>query len=239
MTTLTIIARLMDYPDEALWQHQEALRCAVEECPLSVRHKQLLHAFMDQLFAGSLLAAQAQYCALFDRGCALSLLLFEHVHGDSRARGQAMVDLLNQYQRAGLTLDSRELPDYLPLYLEYLASLDSHEARQGLVDIAPILALLATRLDERGSDYAALFTLLGELAGDTVDVDYEALRQKVRQESRDDTPEALDKVWEEEQVSFMSEANCGGNESHGLRHQQNERVHPQYVHVGMLTGEQK
>lgn len=67
------------------------------------------------------LDAQAQYSELFDRGRATSLLLFEHVHGESRDRGQAMVDLLAQYEQHGLQLNSRELPDHLPLYLEYLA----------------------------------------------------------------------------------------------------------------------
>lgn len=68
------------------------------------------------------LDARAQYSELFDRGRATSLLLFEHVHGESRDRGRAMVDLLAQYEQHGLQLNSRELPDHLPLYLEYWRS---------------------------------------------------------------------------------------------------------------------
>ncbi len=77
-------------------------------------------------------------------------MLFEHVHGESRDRGQAMVDLLNQYQQAEITLSSRELPDYLPTYLEYLTLLPTDESIEGLNNIAPILALLSERLKQRG-----------------------------------------------------------------------------------------
>lgn len=94
------------------------------------------------------LDARAQYSELFDRGRATSLLLFEHVHGESRDRGRAMVDLLAQYEQHGLQLNSRELPDHLPLYLG-TAQLPQSEAVEGLKDIAPILALLSARLQQR------------------------------------------------------------------------------------------
>jgi nitrate reductase molybdenum cofactor assembly chaperone len=100
-------------------------------------------AFSCAICAQDPLDAQAAYSELFDRGRATSLLLFEHVHGESRDRGQAMVDLMAQYERHGLLLDSRELPDHLPLYLEYLAQLPEEEALGGLQDVAPILACSA------------------------------------------------------------------------------------------------
>ncbi len=103
---------------------------------------------------------QAQYSELSNRGRATSLLLFEHVHGESRDRGQAMVDLLAQYEQHGLQLNSRELRDHLPLYLEYLSQLPQSEAVEGLKDIAPILALLSARLQQRESRYAVMFNLL-------------------------------------------------------------------------------
>lgn len=116
------------------------------------------------------LDAQAQYSELFDRGRATSLLLFEHVHGESRDRGQAMVDLLAQYEQHGLQLNSRELPDHLPLYLS-TAQLPQSEAVEGLKDIAPILALLSARLQQRESRYAVLFDLLLKLANTAIDSD--------------------------------------------------------------------
>src|SRR5690606_22756321 len=81
---------------------------------------------------GDLVDVQARYSELFDKGRALSLLLFEHVHGESRDRGQAMVDLMAQYEAAGFAIGVRELPDYIPLYLEFLATREDLEAREGL-----------------------------------------------------------------------------------------------------------
>lgn len=92
---------------------------------------QTLGVFLRDLTAQDMLDVQAAYSELFDRGRATSLLLFEHVHGESRDRGQAMVDLMAQYEQHGLQLDSRELPDHLPLYLEYLAQLPKSEALGG------------------------------------------------------------------------------------------------------------
>ena len=115
-----------------------------------------------------------------------------------------------QYEQHGLMLDSRELPDHLPLYLEYLAQLPKDEALGGLQDIAPILALLSARLQQRESRYAVLFDLLMKLANAAVDS--EKVAEKIADEARDDTPQALDAVWEEEQVKFFADQSCGESE---------------------------
>ena len=85
---------------------------------------------------------QERYVASFDRGRARSLYLFEHVHGESRDRGQAMVNLLEIYRRHEFELNARELPDYIPLFMEYLAQRPDGEA----------LDLLADNGGEHGSD---------------------------------------------------------------------------------------
>lgn len=208
MIELTIVSRLLEYPDAALWQHQQELFHALglPEKP-GTAHARQLSIFLRDLLSQELLDAQSAYSELFDRGRATSLLLFEHVHGESRDRGQAMVDLLAQYERHGLELDSRELPDHLPLYLEYLAQLPESESIGGLQDIAPILALLHTRLQQRESRYALLFDVLLTLANTVVDSDLVA--EKIAAEARDDTPQALDAVWEEEQVKFFADKGCG------------------------------
>ncbi|VEB58738.1 respiratory nitrate reductase 1 subunit delta [Salmonella enterica subsp. enterica] len=150
MIELVIVSRLLEYPDAALWQHQQELFDALASSEnLDKEDAQTLGVFLRDLTAQDLLDVQAAYSELFDRGRATSLLLFEHVHGESRDRGQAMVDLMAQYEQHGLQLDSRELPDHLPLYLEYLAQLPKSEALGGLQDIAPILALLSARLQQR------------------------------------------------------------------------------------------
>ena len=155
------------------------------------------------------------------------------MHGESRDRGQAMVDLLAQYRADGLELDSKELPDYLPLYLEYLACKTAEDARQGLEDIAPILALLAARLVERQSPYADLFSALLALSGTAIQPD--ALRPQVAQEARDDTPAALDAVWEEEQVKFLGEQGCASAQQAAHQRRFADAVAPQYLDVAQAT----
>lgn len=137
MIELVIVSRLLEYPDAALWQHQQEMFEALASSEkLSKEDAHALGVFLRDLVAQDPLDAQAAYSELFDRGRATSLLLFEHVHGESRDRGQAMVDLMAQYERHGLLLDSHELPDHLPLYLEYLAQLPEEEALGGLRDVA-------------------------------------------------------------------------------------------------------
>ena len=134
-----------------------------------------------------------------------------------------------QYEQHGLQLDSRELPDHLPLYLEYLAQLPEEEALGGLQDIAPILALLGARLKQRESCYAVLFDLLVKLA--KAAVDSEKVAEKIADEARDDTPQALDAVWEEEQVKFLADQNCGESEISAHQRRFAGAVAPQYLEI--------
>ena len=191
----------------------------------------MLTDFTTELLNAPLLDKQAQWCEIFDRGRATSLLLFEHVHAESRDRGQAMVDLLAQYEKVGLQLDCRELPDHLPLYLEYLSVLPEAEAREGLQNIAPILALLGGRLKQRETPWYQLFDALLSLAGSPLSSD--SVTQQIGGEARDDTRQALDAVWEEEQVKFI-EDNATACDSSPLQHYQrrfSQDVAPQYVDV--------
>ncbi|KWZ96996.1 nitrate reductase molybdenum cofactor assembly chaperone [Citrobacter koseri] len=236
MIELVIVSRLLEYPDAALWQHQQELFDALASSEnLDKEDAQSLAVFLRDLTAQEMLDVQASYSELFDRGRATSLLLFEHVHGESRDRGQAMVDLMAQYEQHGLQLDSRELPDHLPLYLEYLAQLPKNDALGGLQDIAPILALLGARLQQRESRYAVLFDLLLKLANTVIDSDKVA--EKIADEVRDDTPQALDAVWEEEQVKFFAEQGCGESEISAHQRRFAGAVAPQYLNI--TTGGQQ
>ncbi|HFP9250681.1 TPA: nitrate reductase molybdenum cofactor assembly chaperone [Raoultella ornithinolytica] len=230
MIELVVVSRLLEYPDADLWQHQNELFDVLATSEkLEKADAQALGVFLRDLTAQDLLDAQAAYSELFDRGRATSLLLFEHVHGESRDRGQAMVDLLNQYEQHGLVLDSRELPDHLPLYLEYLAQLPESEAIGGLQDIAPILALLCARLQQRESRYAVLFEQLLKLANSALD---EAkVAEKIADEARDDTPQALDAVWEEEQVKFFADQGCGESDIAAHQRRFAGAVAPQYLNI--------
>lgn len=228
MNSLRILGLLLDYPDDLLWESQsELLEIIGEAAELSPEQQAALAGYIRQFCQQDLLDAQSSYTGLFDRGRATSLLLFEHVHGESRDRGQAMVDLLAQYHAAGLDIDSRELPDYLPLYLEYLSTLTADEARSGLNDIAPILALLGARLQERNSAYSQLFDLLLALSGSAMAS--EDVRPSLQQEARDDTPAALDAVWEEEQIKFLGEQSCASGAEAAHQKRFAGAVQPQYL----------
>ena len=211
LLSLRVLARLLDYPCAELQAAAGELAAILDdETRLPEPLRKRLGQWCQRLAQSDLLDLQEAYVELFDRGRSVSLLLFEHVHGESRDRGQAMVDLLHRYNAAGLAIHVNELPDYLPLYLEFLALQDAEGARVGLAEVAHILALLATRLDERGSAYAAVFHGLLELSGERPDL--AALHRDCEQEARDDSLEALDKAWEETQVSFGEPAaGCPSN----------------------------
>ncbi|GBU12920.1 molybdenum-cofactor-assembly chaperone delta subunit of nitrate reductase 1 [Enterobacterales bacterium] len=230
MNSLRVIGLLLDYPSADLWEYRPELLDAIDEATeLTAQQRQDLALYIQSFCQQELLDAQSAYTGLFDRGRATSLLLFEHVHGESRDRGQAMVDLMGQYREAGLEIDSRELPDHLPLYLEYLTTGDEQRAREGLRDIAPILALLSARLQERSSQYAELFDLLLAMSG--ADIATQTVRDSIKQEARDDTPAALDAVWEEEQIKFLGEQSCASGDEAAHQKRFAGAVAPQYLNL--------
>jgi len=209
MKLLKLIGVLLDYPDDVLWRHREELIAAAADRSLPPQRAAQLVEFVTALMDEDPIAMQERWLSLFDRGRAMSLLLFEHIHGESRDRGQAMADLMQTYQDNGFVLAARELPDYLPLVLEYLSQRPRDEARDWLSHTRHIIELLAARAAERESIYALLFELLAEFPGEQSDL--HKLRRSAAGEVRDDTPQALDRVWEEEVVRFGArapEADC-------------------------------
>lgn len=227
MEIIKVISLLLDYPERQLVEARVELDDAIEQCFfISPQQRQSLHDLLQHIAGQELLDAQSLYLSLFNRGRHLSLLMFEHVHGESRERGQAMVNLLAEYEQAGFDIAVKELPDYIPLYLEYLASRDQLTARTGLADIQHLLALLGARLEESNSPYAACFHVLLQLAGvDPVEQISQA-RQQVAEDPVDDSLEALDAEWEEEAVTFMQgdgQASCGVLPSTG-NHRPREEV---------------
>jgi len=201
MIELKVIARLLDYPTEEVHQHAQEMRALLLDCDLlSFRLKAKLCTWLTEYESTELMDLQETYGGLFDRGRATSLLLFEHVHGESRDRGQAMVDLMDLYKSHGFEVNARELPDYIPMYLEYLSQRPQEEAEGGLLDVAHILALIGARLEDRDSQYGLLFRALLDICQADITVD-EFLKQASNEE-RDDSLEALDAIWEEEAVNF-------------------------------------
>ncbi len=228
MKILALLARLSDYPTTELVDAQEDVaQLIVDDENLSQEDKDGLLAFFDGRLQMDLLDWQSDYDALFERGRSLSLLLFEHIHGESRDRGQAMIDLMAQYKQAGLQLDQKELPDYIPLFLEFLSTQGDDNAKAWLQDVAHILAVLKVRLGQRDSDYEAIFSALVNLS--EAPIAYEGLVAQVKGEKRDDTKEAIDKVWEEEMVKFGPDSNsdaCGSGTHRPSESQRRDREVP-------------
>jgi nitrate reductase delta subunit len=167
-----------------------------------------LQKLADHIGQGDLFDVQESYVMLFDRSRTLSLNLFEHVHGESRDRGGAMVSLIETYRAAGFEPATTELPDHLPVLLEFLSTRPFAEVQETLADAAHIFDALGTRLVRRESRYDAAFAALSQLANGQVDVD--ALAGMLAQPDDDPTDlSALDAVWEETEVTFGPDPNAG------------------------------
>ena len=167
--TLRALARLLTYPDVALRASLPALREALHaESRLTQDRLDEIDHLIESLRSREGLEVEAAYVELFDRGRSTSLHLFEHVHGDSRDRGPAMIDLHQTYEAAGLYLGADELPDYLPVVLEYASTQPRAEGRAFLAEMAHILNALCTALTSRRSHYAAVLAAVLELAGERV-----------------------------------------------------------------------
>nr|WP_228127165.1 nitrate reductase molybdenum cofactor assembly chaperone [Psychrobacter lutiphocae] len=210
MKILKVLSLLIDYPTNELFEDDTLAMSkdiVSQSSVISPEVRAQVIALIDDLVETGALESQARYDGLFERGRSLSLWLFEHVHGESRDRGQAMVDLMAQYEAAGFEIGLKELPDYLPMYLEFLAyqaavTGDDIQVRMDIADVSHIIALLAARLTDRGSLYVGCFNALLQIAGKPLESVSE-LEEKVQQELRDDTFDALDKEWEEEAVDFL------------------------------------
>jgi nitrate reductase delta subunit len=210
MIVLRALGALLSYPREEVRQALPEIADAISNSQLiAPRQRRDLLTLIDELRAGDLLETEERYVELFDRGRAASLDLFEHLHGEGRDRGQAMVDLKRLYETAGYDLSTPELPDYLPVVLEYLSCRDIKETRELLGDCAHILRRIGESLVARGSNYAAVLQALLIIAGEeAIDV---AAVPRVREGA-----ENLDQDWFE-QPAFGGEplgtASNSGNAS--------------------------
>ncbi len=167
MLVFKAFSALLSYPTEDMRQALPEIADAISRSPLvGPRERAGLLDLIAEISQGDLFSAEERYVDLFDRGRALSLHLFEHLHGDSRDRGTAMVELKRLYTAAGFELSAQELPDFLPVVLEYLSCRDLAEARDLLADCAHILTSIARSLMARRSRYAAVLQALLVIAGE-------------------------------------------------------------------------
>lgn len=207
--TLKALSLMLGYPTAELQQAMPEIGAVLAADPrLSAQTRAALQRLANELEQGDLFDVQEGYVMLFDRSRTLSLNLFEHVHGESRDRGGAMVSLIETYRAAGFEPATTELPDHLPVLLEFLSTRPFAEVQEILADAAHIFAALSKRLGRRESGYDATFAALSQLAGSQADL--EAVTDLLEQPDDDPTDLiALDAVWEETEVTFGPDPNAG------------------------------
>lgn len=209
MKTFRALSALLNYPSEDLQAAVPAIRDVLEaEGLLSLGQRRALEPLLTEFEGGDIYDAQERYVMLFDRSRTLSLNLFEHIHGESRDRGGAMVDLLETYRAGGFDLTGPELPDHLPVLLEFLSTLPIADAKELLADAGHIIAVLAERLIRRDASYAAVLAALAGLADATTTSPEATALLSVKDDDPEDL-EALDAIYEEAQVTFAPDPNAG------------------------------
>ncbi len=206
--TLRALSGLLDYPTAELKEHIAEVRSALQaEAVLAQPLLEQLEPLLRSFETADLLDIQAEYSELFDQTRSLSLHLFEHVHGESRERGQAMIDLGEQYLAQGFLIEGSELPDYLPMFLEFLSCQSAEDIRDWLGQPAHVFSVMGQRLTERNSPYGVLFQGLLELADARPDPQAVAeLRERTRQKEQ----KSVDQEWEEAPVDFSAPIQDGG-----------------------------
>ena len=207
--TFKALSALLSYPDEDLQKAAPELRAVIdEEGLLPPESRRVLDPLIEAVATGDLYDLQERYVELFDRTRSLSLHLFEHVYGESRDRGQAMIELKALYEQNGLYLSASELPDYLPVFLEFLSVRPLAEARAQLGQPAHVLTAIAERLHKRQTPYEAAFQALAAITGPAPDAASVELLEGDDVDPNDFA--ALDAQWEEEAVTFGpgAEPNC-------------------------------
>lgn len=202
MKTFKVLSALLTYPSYDLIAAAPEFPAVLdEENVVPAAQRPALDALIEEMAAGDLYDLQERYGLLFDRSRSLALHLFEHVHGESRDRGQAMVDLKKLYEDAGFEIAANELPDFVPLFLEFLSTQPLAAARDLLAQPAHILGALAERLGRRTSTYKAVFDALMAI------VEEAPQREAIEELLKGPDPDpmdlaALDAAWEDEEVKF-------------------------------------
>ncbi|NJO36209.1 MAG: nitrate reductase molybdenum cofactor assembly chaperone, partial [Rhodospirillales bacterium] len=200
--TLKVLSALLTYPTAELQAAVPEMRAALDaENRLPQKNRGRIDRILEELASGDLFDLQERYVLLFDRTRSLSLHLFEHVHGESRDRGQAMVDLMALYEQHGLAMTSSDLPDHLPLFLEFLSEIPESEAQELIEQTAHVLEAIRLRLKKRKATYSSVFSCTQALAHTKPQ---DAVVTSLMGEPDEDPNDlaALDAAWEEEEVVF-------------------------------------
>lgn len=161
MRLYKILSVLLEYPDQELIDHLPELHSEIDTClDMDDAERVAMRQFLAHLQGTPLTTLQADYVQTFDLTAEHSLHLTHHLFGDDKNRGPALIDLGELYKDYGVEVVTNELPDYLPLILEFAAYLDDSEASVFLADANKVLGVLADNLNIAGSPYAALLSIV-------------------------------------------------------------------------------
>ena len=229
--TLKALSLILGYPTRELQQAMPEIGAVLaSDTRLTAAARRALRPLVEELSGRDIYDLKEQFVLLFDRSRTLSLNLFEHVHGESRDRGGAMVSLVETYREGGFDPVTSELPDHLPVLLEFLSTRPFEEAQDTLADAAHIFEALNARLVRRESPYGAVFAGILQLAG--VKADQDAVAEMLAQPDDDPTDlEALDEVWEESEVLFGPDPNAGCPHAREMLAQMDFPVNPAPRHA--------
>ena len=224
--TLKALSLLLSYPTRELQQAMPEIGGVLaSDTRLTAAARRALRPLVEELGGRDIYDLEEQFVMLFDRSRTLSLNLFEHVHGESRDRGTAMVSLLETYREKGFEPNTSELPDHLPVLLEFLSTNPFVESQETLADAAHIFEAMNARLVRRESPYGAVFAALLQLAG--VEADKEAVAELLKEPETDPNDlEALDEVWEESEIRFGPDPNAGCPQVRDMLARMDEPVKP-------------
>ncbi|VAW17165.1 Respiratory nitrate reductase delta chain [hydrothermal vent metagenome] len=196
MKTFKVLSVLLSYPQPEWVEHLDELeQILIDEKLLSKKTIKGLSVLIARLRDTDLIENQEQYVATFDRGAAHSLHLFEHIHGESRDRGQAMIDLMEMYNANGLDVGTSDLPDYLPVFLEFLSTGNIAQASHFLGETAKVLMLIKERLAKKKNDYRFVFSTLVEISN--AKVNRKEIKQIVAAEGDEGDFDKVDQNWVE------------------------------------------
>lgn len=194
MKTFKVLSVLLSYPQQQWVDHLDELeQVLIDEKLVSKKALKGLSLLIARLRKNDLINNQEQYVATFDRGAAHSLHLFEHIHGESRDRGQAMIDLMEMYNANGLDVGTSDLPDYLPVFLEFLSTGNIAQASHFLGETVKVLMLIKERLAKKKNDYRYVFSTLLEISN--AKVNRKEIKQIVAAEGDEDHFDNVDQNW--------------------------------------------
>ncbi len=161
MLIYNIMARLLDYPDSELMENLPGIIDAInQESGIGPKEKEDLLNLISWMNLHDLTGLQSQYVQTFDMVPEHDLHLTHHLFGDDRGRGPALIDLSEYYKASGLEVEGKEIPDFLPLILEYVSTLDDLQARVFLGDAAKVLKVIGDNLEKAESPYARILRII-------------------------------------------------------------------------------